>query len=618
MRRVTVKDPDVFVSTSKWVEAFVLIKGEAVLLYKFQKKFYKFFDETKSSMYIVKARQLGFSWSIAIGMLKKALTEKNTTCIITSRTHPQAIEVMRHCILAYNDLPDEIILEGAKPGTPPIRKLRLLGRSHDQPAKTEMYFENGSRLISLPNNPDAVRGYNADIGFWDEAAKFKQEAEMHAAMVPTTTRGGRVFYNSSQQGTQSLFYKDAEMAKKGELENHLYMEVPWTAMLEEDQNREDVKAYLRSVAFFKKKYGENSFFFQEEFCGVAVDESVAIFTHAILDKCCDLWVEKKCEYRNPTGKYPVYIGIDIGRYVDSTVAIAVEDMGDYKQVIEILELKSPMTFPDQEKKLEAFIRRHNPAGVAIDHTAIGMNTAEKFQAMFGNRVELIDFNLPSKEKLVLDAYTVLQQGIVAMPPKEGGDGETLYHQMHNVRRDRTAGGNIKYAQAETDMHDDFQWAFCLTLRYFANINVTGGVILIGKKETSMVSATPTEGVEIKILRQEPALKTLQLGVGANRDQITEQMKKDGLERKTWAMRDSLWHAAEKVECPDCKAIGTVDIGKDWKGKEIKVPVQMFRVGKPDATAAEYICERCHNQPPHTGKFQCTIGCFRNRVIVRKK
>jgi hypothetical protein len=407
------------------------------------------------------------------------------------------------------------------------------------------------------------------------------------------------------------------MTKRGEMENHTFMEIPWTDMLEEDQQREDVKAYLKSVAFFKKKYGEKSFFFQEEFCCIASDESVAIFTHAMLQKCIEIWQKYGCQFRDPTGHNPVYVGIDIGRFVDSTVVIALEDMGEYVQIIGIWEMTN-IPFPEQEIRIERILRDLKATGVRIDHTAMGMNTAEKMQKIFGAKVELVDFNLPSKEKLVIDAYATLQTGKIAIPPREDSFGETLYEQMHNVRRDRTASGNIKYAAADEGIHDDFQWAFCLALSYIAIGEASGGMVFIGAKETHMITSTPERGVEVKITRDD---KTLQYAVGSiDRDQLERERVLDERKRKEWTQRENVWSSPQSQECIECKKNGTLEEIEDPRhpGLKVKRPVRMYRIGKPEQNSSEYICEQCHSTPRHENRRQCTIDCQRQIISVRKK
>lgn len=44
-------------------------------------------------------------------------------------------------------------------------------------------FSNGSRIITLPSNPAALRGYSGNI-IWDEASLCENDQQMWQAMLP--------------------------------------------------------------------------------------------------------------------------------------------------------------------------------------------------------------------------------------------------------------------------------------------------------------------------------------------------------------------------------------------------------------------------------------------------
>lgn len=50
-------------------------------------------------------------------------------------------------------------------------------------------FSNGSRILSLPNSPESVRGYSCSgILALDEAAFIEHIDDLYQAIIPTMTR----------------------------------------------------------------------------------------------------------------------------------------------------------------------------------------------------------------------------------------------------------------------------------------------------------------------------------------------------------------------------------------------------------------------------------------------
>lgn len=63
-------------------------------------------------------------------------------------------------------------------------------------------FSNGSRILSLPSNPDGLRGYTADVVAIDEAAFVPDIDECYQAILPTLTRNknAKLFVCSTPAG----------------------------------------------------------------------------------------------------------------------------------------------------------------------------------------------------------------------------------------------------------------------------------------------------------------------------------------------------------------------------------------------------------------------------------
>ncbi len=75
-------------------------------------------------------------------------------------------------------------------------------------SRTQIELGNGSRVVSLPNNPDAIRGYRADHVYVDEAAMFRNDFEVKAAVIPCIVgRKGRLSLVSTPKGRRGWSYE---------------------------------------------------------------------------------------------------------------------------------------------------------------------------------------------------------------------------------------------------------------------------------------------------------------------------------------------------------------------------------------------------------------------------
>lgn len=483
-------------SVKNWAEKFIQFEGKPFKAYVYQDKFWQ---NKHRHRVVVKARQLGMSWACAIEALYTAMHEPHRKILLVSRTFEQALEVLSHAKDAYYSIPDKIrLINRILPdGTIPV-----IPKMECHVVEDKMTFENGSEIFSCPNNPETVRGYKAYRIYWDEAAKFPHEEEMQKAILPCITRGGKVVYNSTHQGTNSGFYENATKAKEGTSAfKFVYQEVPWWECPD--------LIYQEQVKMFIEEFGEHSFFIQEEYCCIASDESVAMFTHALLKASIDLFNKTEGDKTQlpitPAGTFPIYVGVDVGRTKDLTVFIAFEQMEGYARMIEMWELRG-QPFEEQKAKIRAAIKRLKPTHVRIDAKGIGMEMAENFATEFGGGkdtpglIEPMDFSPLVKDKLVYDTYIALSTGTVAMK-----ENRQLYAQLHNLRREITEKTRVvRFTQSERSMHDDYLWSFCMAVSQITVGPPMSGVVFIGRDKMGVVGLDKTGSVFTKeILKPKP-------------------------------------------------------------------------------------------------------------------
>lgn len=151
---------------------------------------------TAHSVLLCCGRQTGKTTLAAIKALHSALHTSRAHVVIISRTLRQSAHVLRQ------------VYEFASYLNCPLRSDRTAGLA--------FVFENGSRIVALPNNPAAVRGAaGVDLLIVDEAA-FIQE-ETFSAVLPflATKKQSALWLLSTPFGQSGFFYK-ARHQQKGE------------------------------------------------------------------------------------------------------------------------------------------------------------------------------------------------------------------------------------------------------------------------------------------------------------------------------------------------------------------------------------------------------------------
>ena len=114
------------------------------------------------------SRQIGKSWTAAFLAALKCCQKRNALVIYLSTGQRAANEALNTCLKFCESMR---VMSG---GT-------LTYTSN----ATCITFSNGSRIMSLPGNPSACRGWSADLLICDEMAFWQQPEECWQAIVPT-------------------------------------------------------------------------------------------------------------------------------------------------------------------------------------------------------------------------------------------------------------------------------------------------------------------------------------------------------------------------------------------------------------------------------------------------
>ncbi|MBI4822653.1 MAG: hypothetical protein HY805_00255 [Nitrospirae bacterium] len=420
-------------------------------------------------------RQVGKSFSIAMEAMTEALESKCNNLILSS-SERQSKEVMQkvYSFLRYFKVRSDEIIKA------------------ERETKEEVQLPNGSRIISLPANPDTVRGFSGNV-FLDEFAFHKDSREIWRAMYPTVTRGYKVRVTSTPNGKQNMFYELWNLGgQKGDLEKEGQGGFSKHKTDIYDAVAEGLKVDIEQL---RQGIGDPDSWAGEFECRF-VDEATAFITYEMITSCEDEGATK--EITNPPispftkggqeGDY--FLGVDIGRKHDLTVFWLWEKVGDvfwsrmvkemkgatFKEQRDFLfslmeggfslsfppHLSFPLVGNPSEEGLRTSRNDKKQAGMTvrrccIDSTGLGMQLSEEAVERFGSRIEAITFTGKVKEDLAITMRRKFEDRQVRIPIDKN-----IRDDIHSVKKFTTSAGNIRFDAERTEQgHSDRFWASSL-------------------------------------------------------------------------------------------------------------------------------------------------------------
>jgi len=347
--------------------------------------------------------------------------------------------------------------------------LRLEDGSEVKTAYVE--FPNGARITALSANPNAIHGRGGDVTL-DEHAYHAQGFRMYAEAGPCIRWGGgqmSTFSNPDAEGT--CFDALCDQAKK---ELHLplchrlwsYHEVNILQAVEQ--------GLVEKIRGLKRR---------------ATDAERAAFLRDCRRECLteEDWLRLyMCTSRSAGGAYlpleliaacespqaslsvgeagglvaPVYIGVDIGRTHDLTVAWVLARLGDVVWTLGV-PVWQGAPFRVQYEAILDLARKTRAGRVAVDAGGIGMQMAEDLTRSLGEgRVESVHLGVAVQEDLAARMKARFEDRTIRIP-----SDPDVRADLHSVRRVQLAGGGVRLETPRTDAgHADRFWALALACR----------------------------------------------------------------------------------------------------------------------------------------------------------
>ena len=393
----------------------------------------------------LKSRQIGGSLGTAFEAVASCVDKPNTDWVVLSAGQRQS---------------EEWMLKGN-------RVARVVSDAMDLPKPdcrtSEVRFPNGSRILALPANPDTVRGYSANLVL-DEFAFHERPDRIYEAIYPAISnplRGElKLRIISTPAGRNSKFF---EIWNKSEELNFVRHKTTIHSAIEEGlpMDIEALKTGLDDPEAWEQEY-------ECEF----VDATNVLLPYTLIDECVSDEATQDCE--EESGGAVRFVGIDIGRKHDLTVAWTLEKVGDVMWTREVLVLRNT-PYHLQEELLSDRINRATHA--AIDSTGIGNAISESLAKRFAFKLEECTFTQGLKAKIFPGLRRAFQERGLRVPRDRA-----IREDLHSVNELTTTGGNKQYrAVRRSDGHADRCTALALA-NYAALLNQGSGAI----QETSNI------------------------------------------------------------------------------------------------------------------------------------
>ena len=440
-----------FANEAHFAETFLRHAEHPLRLEAYQRRFLA--DRAKYR-WVIKARQVGYSFLFAVEALVRCHIRRNFTAILVSYNLQDAVEKIKIARDLYEEMGG------------PFRK-RLVNDS-----KTELVFESinsgrrgRSRIVSVPSK--APRGKHGTV-YLDELAHYQDAKAVYSGTTATIMRsGGQLSAASTPLGRRGVFWEVASR-EGGRFGHYSRQFVPWWACryLSRDTRRAVIEAPHLSTEERVARFGSEvlrtqlesleRLQFQQELECSFVAERASFYPYDLVLGCMSddvVLADDWTDVPKPEGR--LVAGFDVGRMRDRSELALFEQQGD-RLVCRALRRFEQMPFAAQEAELRRLLDVLPIARLSLDSGGIGMHLAENLCRDYP-QVVAETFSTESKERWATDFKIALQRRDVDLPL----DRELL-SEIHSIERRQNASGRLSFdAPGTVQGHADRFWAIAL-------------------------------------------------------------------------------------------------------------------------------------------------------------
>lgn len=378
-------------------------------------------DAGQDRIAFVSGRQVGKSRTAAWMALHHALTNEDSTVLITAPTQRQSSELFNQ---VKKEMKDAEAVDADLWGT-------------ERETRTVIEFINGSRILCLPtgNNGDNIRGYTAGLVIVDEAA-FIDDNVFYQVLLPML---------AVTNGTLALL--STPYGAKGFLFDAFHDE------LEEDYLKKQVPTYQNPLVdedFIMNQQAQlSSMDFKQEILGKFVESADSFFHSEIIDRA----IEDGGSPDSTSDRS--FLGVDLARHgEDESVYVSIDGNGNVFNI----EADADSDLHEAIGHVKHLHEKFSYDRIYLDETALGGGVVDVLKAdLRSYTVKGITFTNPKKSSLYNTLKTKLEAGEINLP-----DSSKLRKQMLDMEYEFTTGGKMKIGHPDGG-HDDYCDALALAV-----------------------------------------------------------------------------------------------------------------------------------------------------------
>ena len=389
--------------------------------FDYQKEFMNADNDRKA---FVSGRRVGKSRTAGWLALWKAATFAGAEVLVTAKAQRQSMEMFNQIVKEIDNS------KASKEQWGVVNKTR-----------TEIQFDNGSRILALPVGRDGsnIRGYGGtnNMIIVDEAAFIDDEIFQQVFSPMMAVGNGDFILLSTPFGKKGFLYErftdDKWYTKR----------VPTSANpLVDDDFIEEQRKNLTNTQF------------KQEILGKFDEASDAFFNRDELMNCARDSVSQESEI--------TFLGVDLASSgADESVYVCIDDKGNIFDIEHTTD--KPMT--DAMGRIRELDTYYDFNKIVIDSTSLGQGVVDQVSESLGSKVEGFKFTNPKKQDLYNTLKNSLQNEEIQyefVPNKDNKAENKMVTQCLELKRSFTSGGRMRI-EHPANKHDDFSDALALAV-----------------------------------------------------------------------------------------------------------------------------------------------------------
>lgn len=377
------------------------------------------------------SRQTGKSFSTACEAVRDCLLRPGQLWVVLSAGERQALEWMQKARMWSEAF--QLVVDAYE---------ETLHSSDAMKSKAEIRFNNGSRIVAIPANPDTARGYSVNLVL-DEFAIHERPWDIWAAIYPSITNPingeKKLRIVSTPKGLGNKF---ADLWSKNE--NYSKHKLTIVEAVEQGLkvNLEELRAGV----------DDSDIWLQEYMCEF-IDSSGVLLPYDMIAACESAICVAETDA-------PKFVGMDIGRSHDLSVISVLAKHGDKLVLVQKEELHK-MPFNEQLEVLSGILSAKGVQKCCIDATGLGMMFAEEAKRRHGGRIEAVNFSHKAKGEMYSAMRKRFEERTIQIPNND----RNLREDLHAIQKLVSVGGNISYsAPRSADGHSDRGASLALAIK----------------------------------------------------------------------------------------------------------------------------------------------------------